>query len=87
MFYELYRRYLKSTILKIVNDERKQMIISSITQFIRSEIRARESEDVVLGMSGGVDSSVAPWLAAKALGLERVLGLILPDSSVTPKRY
>lgn len=87
MFYELYRRYLKSTILKIVNDERKQMIISSITQFIRSEIRARESEDVVLGMSGGVDSSVAAWLAAKALGLERVLGLILPDSSVTPKRY
>ena len=63
------------------------MIISSITQFIRSEIRARESEDVVLGMSGGVDSSVAAWLAAKALGLERVLGLILPDSSVTPKRY
>ena len=87
MFYELYRRYLKSTILKIVNDERKQMIISSITQFIRSEIRARGSEDVVLGMSGGVDSSVAAWLAAKALGLERVLGLILPDSSVTPKRY
>ena len=60
MFYELYRKYLESTILKIVNDERKQMIISSITQFIRSEIRARESEDVVLGMSGGVDSSVAP---------------------------
>ena len=37
-------------------------------------------------MSGGVDSSVATWLAVRALGPERVFGLILPDSSVTPKR-
>lgn len=41
---------------------------------------------MVLGISGGVDSSVAAWLAAKALGPERVLALVLPDSSVTPKK-
>ena len=63
----------------------KQKIIKSITQFIKSEIRARESEGIVLGMSGGVDSSVAAWLAVSALGPEKVFGLILPDSSVTPK--
>jgi NAD+ synthase len=37
-------------------------------------------------MSGGIDSSVAAWLAVKALGTEKVFGLILPDSSVTPRK-
>lgn len=36
-------------------------------------------------MSGGVDSSVAACLAVKALGAKKEFGLILPDSSVTPR--
>lgn len=40
---------------------------------------------VVVGLSGGLDSSVVAYLCVKALGSERVLGLILPDSDVTPK--
>jgi NAD+ synthase len=36
-------------------------------------------------MSGGIDSSVATYLSVNALGAEKVFGLILPDSSVTPK--
>jgi NAD+ synthase len=68
-----------------MDDKRKQNIIRSITKFIKSEIKARESEGVIVGMSGGVDSSVAAILAVKALGAEKVFGLILPDSSVTPK--
>jgi NAD+ synthase len=68
-----------------MDDKHKQNIIRSITQFIKSEIKARESEGVIVGMSGGVDSSVATLLAVKALGAEKVFGLILPDSSVTPK--
>jgi NAD+ synthase len=69
-----------------MNDKRKHNIIRSITQFIKSEIKARESEGVIVGMSGGVDSSVATVLAVKALSAEKVFGLILPDSSVTPKK-
>jgi NAD+ synthase len=69
-----------------VDDKRKHNSIRSITQFIKSEIKARESQGVIVGMSGGVDSSVASWLAVKALGAEKVFGLILPDSSVTPKK-
>ena len=67
-------------------NKRKNNIIRSVTQFIKSEIKARESEGVIVGMSGGVDSSVATLLAVKALGAEKVFGLILPDSSVTPKK-
>ena len=70
-----------------MDDRHKRNIIRSITQFIKSEIRARESEGVIVGMNGGVDSSVATVLALKALSAEKVFGLILPDSSVTPKGY
>jgi NAD+ synthase len=35
---------------------------------------------VVLGISGGIDSSVAAALCARALGAERVLGLFMPES-------
>jgi NAD+ synthase len=38
-----------------------------------------------LGLSGGIDSSVALYLATKALGNNKVLGLILPDKKVSEK--
>jgi NAD+ synthase len=69
-----------------MDNKRKHNIIRSITQFIKSEIKAREFEGVLVGMSGGVDSSVVTLLAVKALGAEKVFGLILPDSSVKPKK-
>jgi NAD+ synthase len=68
-----------------MDEKNNHKIIRVITQFIKSEVRKRESEGVVMGMSGGVDSSVAACFAVNALGAERVFGLILPDSSVTPK--
>ncbi len=47
--------------------------------FIREQVDALERDGVVLGVSGGVDSSVSAALAARALGAERVLGLLLPE--------
>jgi NAD+ synthase len=43
----------------------------------------------VIGISGGIDSSVSMVLAAKALGTENVLGIMLPeqDSSGDSARY
>jgi NAD+ synthase len=34
---------------------------------------------VVLGLSGGIDSSVCAALAVRALGPKRVLGLFMPE--------
>lgn len=68
-----------------MDEKRKIKIIRVISQFISTEVDARKSKGVVIGMSGGVDSSVAACLAVKALGAEKVFGLILHDSSVTPR--
>jgi NAD+ synthase/NAD+ synthase (glutamine-hydrolysing) len=45
---------------------------------IRDYLHKSGFEDVVVGMSGGVDSSVAATLAAEALGPEHVLGVAMP---------
>ena len=49
--------------------------------FIRNEVRKVGVERVVLGLSGGVDSSLAAFLAAEALGPENVLGIRMPYSA------
>jgi NAD+ synthase len=68
-----------------MDDKRNSKIIRIISRFIKSEVSSRKSKGVVIGMSGGVDSSVAACLAVNALGTKKVFGLILPDSSVTPQ--
>lgn len=55
-----------------------------ITEFIRDKVNEAYADGVVLGLSGGVDSSVTLALAVEALGKERVHVLILPDTRVTP---
>jgi NAD+ synthase len=52
-----------------------------ICDFIKQEVKDR---GVVLGMSGGVDSSTVAALAVRALGKDRILALIMPEASSTP---
>jgi NAD+ synthase len=40
---------------------------------------------IVLGLSGGIDSSVVAALSARALGKERVLGLLMPERDCSPE--
>jgi NAD+ synthase len=49
-----------------------------LVAFIRDEVRKVGVERVILGLSGGVDSSLAAFLAAEALGAENVLGIRMP---------
>jgi NAD+ synthase len=48
----------------------------SIRESVLGTLRRRGA---VLGMSGGIDSSVVAALCARALGAERVLGLLMPE--------
>lgn len=58
-------------------------LANCIIDFIQNEVTRANSQGVVLGLSGGIDSSVALSLATKALGNNKVLGLILPDKKVS----
>lgn len=50
----------------------------SLHQFIRSVVSEAGFERVVVGLSGGVDSSTSAALAAMALGADKVFPLLLP---------
>ncbi len=51
-------------------------ITETIVRLLAGPLRRR---GVVIGLSGGVDSSVSAALCVRALGQERVLGLLMPE--------
>ncbi|WP_324735364.1 NAD+ synthase [Thermococcus sp. SY098] len=53
-------------------------VITKLVSFIREKVDEAKVEGVVVGVSGGVDSATTAFLAVKALGKEKVLGLIMP---------
>ncbi|MBI4520503.1 MAG: NAD+ synthase, partial [Gemmatimonadetes bacterium] len=58
----------------------------TLVEFIREEVvRRRGFERVVLGVSGGVDSSVSLHLAVRALGPENVRAIRLPYAISSPE--
>ena len=55
-----------------------------LVRFIREEMDRLGFAKGVLGLSGGLDSAVSAALAARALGPENVLGLIMPYGEACP---
>ncbi|HBL29518.1 MAG TPA: NAD(+) synthetase [Acidobacteria bacterium] len=54
------------------------LAVAVLTRFIRDAVETSGTTGVVVGLSGGIDSSLAAALAARALGPERVHGFLLP---------
>ena len=55
-----------------------------IRSFLRHHLRESGRKGFVLGMSGGIDSSLVAKLCADAVGPSKVLGLALPEAAGTP---
>ncbi len=49
-----------------------------IVNFIRNYVNQAGFDGVVLGLSGGIDSSLVTTLACEAIGPEKVLGIMMP---------
>ncbi len=58
--------------------------VQVILRFLRDYVEEAGRRGIVVGLSGGLDSSVVCALAVKALGSEKVHGLVMPDRRVTP---
>jgi len=56
-----------------------------IEEFIREQVGRFNKSGVILGLSGGIDSTVVAFLAVRALGKDKVFGLIMPDRESTPQ--
>jgi NAD+ synthetase len=61
------------------------MAESWLLEFLRDEFARRGFRDAVVGVSGGVDSAVVAYLAARALGPEHVVGVRLPYRTSSPE--
>ena len=60
-------------------------VTKKITKFISDQVDLRKKNGVVIGLSGGLDSSVCVILASKAIENNKITGLIMPEKRVTPK--
>jgi NAD+ synthetase len=56
-----------------------------LVRFLRDEMARRGFDTAVVGVSGGVDSAVTAYLAAKALGPKHVIGVRMPYRTSSPE--
>jgi NAD+ synthase len=54
-------------------------LTTQLEEFIRVGVDNLQREGAIVGLSGGIDSAVVAALAARALGPEKVLALLMPD--------
>jgi len=63
-----------------------ESVINNITEKLRQDVLIDfKRSGGVVGISGGIDSSVCLALAAKAFGHEKVLGVIMPEKDSSPE--
>jgi NAD+ synthase len=73
---------LNSKSLKIQNPE---LVVNELTDFIKDQVFNNfRKKGVVVGLSGGIDSSLITALSTKALGKNRVFGLLMPEKESSP---
>jgi NAD+ synthase len=72
-----------NTLEELLGQDYKK-ISNKIEKFISAYISKSSAKGLVIGLSGGLDSSVVLKLSVDALGRSNVLGLVMP-SDITPR--
>lgn len=56
-----------------------------IEKFIRMRVEEAGAAGVVIGISGGIDSAVVATLCVRALGRDKVMGVMMPERGSNPQ--
>lgn len=67
------------------SDDDVERIAERCERFLRHAVEDADADGVVVGLSGGIDSTTAAAVAVEALGRERVYGLVLPADPSSPE--
>lgn len=70
----------ESNILPPINPEET---VETISKFIKDKMDESKTEGLVIGLSGGLDSSTVAHLSEKAVDNDKILGLIMPSQTTT----
>lgn len=65
-------------------DIQVELVEQILVRFLREELGAAGFERAVVGLSGGVDSAVSAALAARALGAQNLLCVLMPYRTSNP---
>lgn len=57
--------------------------VETITEFIKNKLNESKSKGLVIGLSGGIDSSLVAYICARAVGSDNILGLVLPSETTS----
>ena len=68
--------------LKLDCEAESRRLIEFIRDALKNTLR---KQGAVIGISGGIDSSVTAALCVKAIGAERVVGILMPERDSNPR--
>jgi len=74
---------MNQEILKEIIGQDYTKIREDIETFLKNAVLRSKADGVIFGLSGGIDSTVVAYLAAKIFG-KKALGLVMPDSTISP---
>ena len=69
------------TATKVDQSTTMSELATGISEWLRGHLEKSGADRFVLGLSGGIDSAVVAGLAARGVGSDRVLGVMMPSAS------
>ncbi len=70
--------------LEEIKNQDYASITKKIESFLKTRVEKSNTNGIILGLSGGIDSSVITYLCSRVLK-EKTLALVMPDSKISPK--
>lgn len=76
---------MNEKLLDEIKNQDYAAITKKIEDFLKNQVVKNNTNGVILGLSGGIDSSVITYLCARVLK-EKTLALIMPDTKISPEK-